>query len=309
MTRKYEFELAKQRFKALTSNGRRVEIASKNGSFFTPDGRVYVRDMGGYSSGGVTVRNVPYPLEVEMGRGLFIGEGRIVLVKKDFSGREYITSNDKDDLKQAGINPRQLNPNDPSTRYKPFELISNLQTFPTGGDGTVMVHPGMYRKSDGTYGSYAGQLQIDLLTSYKPATADNQQIVALWIDEDTNAVTITTSSELSQATDLTLSGNLTTAMTYLNEAAASAPARNVGIGTYIVRGDDTVISEVNKFKDLRPFFDVFSTSGSVGYPDPVTYSFVVPDGNTLIVFDGWQVSAGGGVSVGAGSAVRMMGVA
>ena len=44
MARDIDYELARQRFKALTSNGRRVEITSKNGTFFTSDGRIYDRD-------------------------------------------------------------------------------------------------------------------------------------------------------------------------------------------------------------------------------------------------------------------------
>lgn len=295
-----EFNLAQKRFKALTSNGRKMEIASLNGNLFTSDGRVYVRELGGFSSGGVTIRNVPSPVQIEMGRNVFIGEGRVVLVKKDYQGRDYIYSNDRDDLRQATINPRQLNANDPSARYKTISLLSDLQTFPTGGDGTVMVHPGAYRKNNGEYENFSGLLQIDLLSSYTPAVADNQHIVALWIDVDTNAITITTSSEISQATDLKL--DIPTAISLINEAKALAPTNYVGIGSYIIKGDDTTVGEQNKFIDLRGIIEAFGQS-SAGFPDPVDFDFVIGAGHTLIVKDGWTISAGGSVTVETGAAV------
>ena len=288
MARDIRFELAKQRLQALTSNGEKMEITTYQGDMFTSDGRVYVRKLGGFSDGGITVRNVPIAVPIEMGRNIYIGEGRIVQVKKDFSGRKFIAKNDPDDLKQAGINPRQLNSNDPSTRYKTLSLLTDLQTFPTGGDGTVKVMSGFYQKANGDYANFSGELEIDLLTSYKPATADNQQIVALWINEDTNAVTITTSSEFSQSTILKY--DIPTAMTYINEAVASAPARRVGIGTYIVRGDDTVIDETNKFIDLRPFIESYSAVGSGS--NVIVNSSTIPSGKDAFFAGGLTITGG-----------------
>lgn len=288
MAQDVQFELAKQRFRALTSNGEKMEVAKFNGNMFTSDGRVYVRELGGFSSGGVTIRPVPVAVPIEMGRNVYIGEGRIVHVKKDFEGRKYIARNDPDDLRQAGINPRQLNANDPSTRFITLSRMIDLQTFPTGGTGTVRVMSGQYQKTTGEYANYAGSLEIDLLTSYKPATADNQQIVALWMNEDTNAVTVTTSSEFSQSTILKL--DIPLAMTYINEAVASAPARRVGIGTYIVRGDDTVIDETNKFKDLRPFLQAYSAVGSGS--NVIVNSSTIPAGKDAFFAGGLTIIGG-----------------
>ena len=252
-------QLSHTRFKALTSNGKKMEVAAFNGRLFTSDGRAYVRELGGFQNGENTVRNVPSPIRLELGRGIYIAEGRIVLVKKDYQGRDYIYSNDSDDLRQADINPRQLNPNDPSTRFRTMSLLSDLQSFPTGGDGTVMIHPGLYRKSDGSYQNFAGQLSIDLLTAYKPVVVDNQHIVALWINEDTNTSAITTSSEISQS--IILKDDIPTAIGLINEAEETAPENRVGVWSYIVRGDDTVISEKNKFIGLRGIINV-PNSGS-----------------------------------------------
>jgi hypothetical protein len=293
---------ARRRYKRQTQ-GERMEITAVNGNMFNSLGQVYVRKLGGYNSGGTSARSIPKAV-TNRNAGLYIGEGRIVVVKEDYNQRLYIDGNDTNDLIAAGINLRQLNHLDPTTRYKTLSLITDGQSFPTGNDGTVRVMPFTYVKTNGEYANFSGQQSIDLLTSYKPATADNQQIVALWVNEDTNAVTITTSSEFSQS--ILLKTDIPTAMTYINEAVASAPARRVGIGAYIVRGDDTVISEINKFKDLRPFIEAYSNSGNVGYPDPVDYDFVVPDGNTLLVQSGWVINTDASVTIEAGACVAVI---
>lgn len=295
---------ARRRYKRQTT-GERMVITTVGGSMYNALGQIYVRELGGLDSGGVSINTVPKAITVK-NAGLYAGVGRVVIVKEDYDGRLYIAENDERDLIAAGINLRQLNHLDQSTRFKTLSLITDFNSFPTGGDGTVRVMPGFYRQTDGTLGRFAGQTSIDLLTSYTPATTDNQHVVCLWLDVDTNTLSITTSSEISQATDLKLDGNLSTGMTLINEAALSAPPRHVGIWSYIIKGDDTVVDETNKYIDLRPFFDAFNTSGNVGYPNPVTYDFIIPDGNTLIVEDGWTISAGGSVTLGAGSVLSVV---
>jgi hypothetical protein len=261
MAQSLRLQVARRNLKKTANAGRRMEIAPYGGNLFDPFGNVYVRQLGG-SSG---IRHVPSPIPIETGKNVYVGAYRIVVVKIGSDGREYITGNDSDDLKYAGINARQLNANDPAARFKTAESLSNLQSYPTGSDGTVRVMPGIYRKPSGQYGIFEGELNIDLLTSYTPS-AGNQHIVALWLNTDTNAVTITTSEELSSATDLKL--NPATALTYINQAADSAPANRVGITAYLIDSEDTVISEANKFHDLRGLIESWSANNR-GY-EPLT---------------------------------------
>lgn len=288
-TRKQELARAQRRYR-LQTTGVKMEIATLNGSLFDSAGRVYVREIGGASDGGETIRKVPMAIDLKSGINAYIGEGRRVIVKVDLEGDLYIEGNDKRDLRNAGINPRQLNANDPSTRYKTLSLISDLQSFPTGGDFTVMVHPGFYRKTNGNTAHYAGQLQIDL-EPYKPATSTNQLVACVILNEDTNAVTITTSSELAQST--ILRDDITTAMTYVNEAEASAPARAVNIQSYIINGDDTVVSEQSKFINLRPFISAYSRYSSNS--NVITNNSTIPSGKDA--FFAGSLTIEGGLTV------------
>ncbi len=296
---------ARERYQRQIGNGPMFEVATKNGSMFPSEGYVYVRVPGGFSDGGNIIRHPSFPMRYEVGKNFAWGEGRKVNTRLGADGKLEISGHDPADLKQAGISPRELNANDPATRFKTIELLTNLQSFPTGGDGTVKVMSGIYQKPDGGFNVFQGQQNIDLLTGYTPTTADNQHIVALWINTDTNAIEITTSSELSQAIDLKLVP--ATAMTYLAEAVAGAPFNFIGTSCYIVRGDDTAIDETNKFHDLRGIIGAGSGSGSIGYPDPVISPYILPENKTVIVFSGMVIESGGSVTVSAGSALRMIG--
>lgn len=279
---------ARRRYKRQTT-GERMVITSVNGSMYNSLGQIYVRELGGFSSGGVTSYSIPKAI-TNKNAGLIANVGRVVIVKEDYRGRLYIAENDEQDLIAAGINLRQLNHLDQSTRYKTLSLITDLNSFPTGGDGTVRVMPGFYRKQDGTMGRYSGVSELDLLTSYKPATADNQHVVCLWLDADANTISITTSSEISQATDLKLDGNLSTGMSLINEAAASAPNHYIGSYSYIVKGDDTVISEQNKYIDLRPFLTAHSKTGSGS--NVIVNSSTIPSGKDAFFAGGLTITGG-----------------
>lgn len=284
LTRKQQRD--RRRYKRQTV-GERMMITAVNGNMFNTLGQVYVRELGGYNDGSTIINSVPKAV-TNKNAGLYIGEGRIVLVKEDYNNRLYIDGNDIDDLIAAGINLRQLNHLDPSTRYKTLSLITDLQTFPTGGDGTVKVLSGFYRKTTGEYANFSGEQSIDLLTTYKPATLDNQRIVALWINESTNAITVTQSSEFSQST--ILKDTISTAMTYINSMVSSAPDNAVGIGTYILYGDDTEVGERNKFIDLRPFITAYSRVGSGS--NVVVNSSTIPSGKDAFFAGGLTISGG-----------------
>ena len=288
-----EFEFARRNLE-LAIGGRTAEIVKVGSSQFTSTGKIYVRWLGGYDSGSGadTVRNPAFPARCQI--PLVTDVGRLVWVGKGYDNQWEVKGNVGSDLEQANVNPRQLNPNDPSSRYNLIESLSNLQSFPTGGNGTVKVFPGVYRKPDGTYAMFPGQTAIDLLTSYTPATSTNQLIACLWLNTATGLITITASSELSQSTNLKT--DYATAATYINECVLTAPSQNTGIWSYIIRGDDTVITEDNKFWDLRGIIGSGSSGAIGGFPIDVTSGVVIPS-NTQIVVDRYTISSGGSVII------------
>ena len=276
------YQRARQQYQRQTGNGRTLEIAVKNGTMYTTDGRLYVRVPGGFSNGTTTVRNAPFPMRVQPGINLVVQQSRKVVTGIGYDGREEVKGNHSEDLRQAGINPRQLNGNDPSARYKPISLLLDLQSFPTGGDSTVKVFPGIYRKSNGRFGIFQGEEDIEILSGNKPSVATDQVVVALWLNIDSNTITTTSSSTLSQSIDLKL--NPATAITYINECAVSAPSNAIGIRSYIVGGDDTTISETNMFHDLRGILGA-GASGATSL-EPVTHNGEILFFNSDVVMIG-----------------------
>lgn len=284
----------------LATIGEKWEMVLVNGNFRDSNGYYYVRKLGGSDNGATSIRNRPIALPCR--NNLIEGDGRVVNVITDFNGKREIIGNDLEDLKQAQVNTTQLNQASRVTRYRTFELLSNLQSFPNGQDGKVIIHPGRYEKSTGKVGIYQGETEFDILTSYKPATAGKQHIVALWIDEETGQTAVSTSNEFDPSLDL--QNNPTIAETYMNQVMDNAPYRRVGITSYLVNEDDTALTEENKFHDLRPI--VRGYAPQIGYPDPVAYEWVVPKQHTVLVKSGLKIDTSGTIKLNSGSTVWMI---
>lgn len=284
---------------------RTTYLASVNGTVIASAGYFWVHDALSQDTNGYTTYSAPYRMRIRPGASVSLRPDIEVNVRT-INGLDYVDGLSFDEYTRIGIDQHQTNSLDRRHLYNLIEQLSNLQSFPDNGTATVRVMPSIYRKSDGNYAVFTGESGIDIITGYTPST-DNQKVICLWLDETTNTVTITASSEVDRDTNLKLLPS--TAMTYINECAASAPYGAIGITSYIIYDDTTTISSTNKFHDLRGIIGSSnggSGGGSLGYPDPVTSNLVIADGKTLLVDSGWVISTGGGVSLGAGSAVKQI---
>lgn len=255
-------------------------ITTRNGSISEPGGRIYVRRLGGYRDGELGVENPPFPVLPPNGNNVILRAGRLVNIAKNAKGRDYIKNNDQDDLIAANINPRQTNYSDPSAKYKTFEHLTNLNSFAEGGTSNVQIMPGIYRKTDGTFGTFSGDGSYDILTSFKPATSDTRVVVCLWLDPSDGSLTATGSSEFSQNTDIKT--DPATGLTYINECVASAPDGAIGLWSWIVNSDDTVISVTNKYRDLRGIV----AGGGVSLDDLLDADITSASNRDVLYYDG-----------------------
>ena len=243
-----------------------AEIAAPvNGSYYNSAQELYLRAVGSVTNGTTIVSGNTFTRRVRVGTNIMETAGRKVVLQMGWDGREEVVGNIHEDLTEANIPPQQLNANNPSATLSLSEKIINLASYPNGDD-TVRVMPGVYRKTDGDYAIFSGNSSIDLLTSYTPATAGNQLVACLWLDESTNTIAVTASSEVSQDTDLKAATGISTAETLINECEASAPANARGIWSYIINDDTTALTDINKFHDLRNISGggVFASSAGSG---------------------------------------------
>ena len=172
-----------------------------------------------------------------------------------------------------------------------IELLSKTMSAESVTSYEVTVYPAVYEKPDGTIGIFSGtsdgtgNAKLDL-TSYKPATADNQLIAVTWLDTYTNAVSVTASSEVSQNTNLLTRSGFATLKTLINECAASRPAESIPSKAFLLKGDATYIEIRDELTDLRPFFH---SPERYGFPNPIT--------RQTRIWAGYQVVISGDLTV------------
>jgi hypothetical protein len=243
-------DLARRLFKRKTGNAGHARIVNVNGSPYVSgsNGYVWVKNVEQVATGDFTVTSNIWAVRHAPGVGLYIKAGRIVVIGEQ-DGELQILRNYTQDMDAAGVSIRQTNVSDESRKFIPIENLVNLNVFTeTIAGTTVAAYPSIYRKADGDYGIYESETGVEL-SSYIPSDADNQRVVALWLDPATNAVTITASSEVSLDTNLKL--NPSTALTYINECAQLAPVHAIGLYSYLVYGTTQDGRQVDKFYDLR----------------------------------------------------------
>jgi len=275
------------------STGRSIgtyRIVNVNGSPYGANGYVWVQPAGGDSETEIAIRSQPFQMRYRAGMGIFIRAGRVVHAGYGVDGRIEIIANDPSDIINQGFPVASINPANEQLSQSTLEQINNLRAFSnTPADESIQVVPTIYRKLDGTYAVAPQSFTVDLLTAYTPADVDDQVVVCVWLDTDTNTYTTTASNELSQDTDLTL--NPTTAMTYINQAVVTAPTNCIGVWSYIVKGDDTTITDTNRFHDLRGIIRETTTSqAEVNAIATKTADYTVTDEDATILADGTSAS-------------------
>lgn len=246
----------------------------------TRPGYLWVHDLAGADENGDATYGPVYQLPRDTNAIIQLRPNwKVEVISKN--GVEYISGMAFGELERIGYDPHQTNPLDPSLQFKLIEHLQNLQSFPNG-DATVRVMPGIYRKSDGTYDVFAA-IDIDILTGFLPALEDDQVVVCLWLDEATNTITVTGSTEISQDTNLKL--DPVAAMTYINECADAAPPGAIGIWSYIIFGDDTTITAKNKFHDLRGIVGAGGGGSGGDGPLDITTTTIRHNTRTLVFED------------------------
>lgn len=257
-------------------------LALVNGVVRIPGGKMWVHDLAGADANGDATYGAPYQLRIKPGATIDPRPNWKVNVIT-IRGIKYIESMNFDELEHIGYEPHQTNLLDPSLQFKLIEQLQDLQSFPNG-NATVRVMPGIYRKSDGTYGAIGatdGQ-DIDVLTGNVPI-ADTQVIACLWLDESDNSFVVTVSSE--ETIDTNLRQDYTTALGLINECAAAAPSGAIGITSYIIQYDTTALYGVNKHKDLRGIIH-----GTAGSTSPTIDDFTNAQHNHTSTAEGGQLT-------------------
>jgi len=238
----------KRKLKSKTGEAGITFLASVNGSVEgTRSGHYWVHDANGVDNTGATTYGAAYQLPILPGAVIDPRPDlKVQTIVQD--GTRYVARMSFSEMIKMGYDPHQTNLLAPSRKWVLIEQLQNLQSYPNGSGLTVRVMPSIYRKSDGNYAFYAGSTSVDL-TSYVPSGSNMQSVVCLWLQESDGSITVTASSELSRDTDL--KNDPATAMTYINEAAADAPANTIGLTCYILYDDTTDVLGINKFHDLR----------------------------------------------------------
>jgi len=282
-------DILRRAFKAQTGYYKTAKLGNGSGRVDgTRLGYYYVRDIGSADANGNITLGAPYQLPVDTNAIIWPRPNREVKIGK-VDGEDHIVGMVRDDLVDAGIDPTQFNPANPRNRFRLIEDLQNLQGYLSSAT-EIQVMDGIYQKASGTYGMFVGQTAIDILTTYQPATDDNQVVVCLWLNELTNLITSTGSSELSQNTNLLLSP--TTALTYVNECAAARPYGSIGTTSFIVKGDGTI----TKFWDLRGIIGNGGASPS-GWPYILDHSRTIKAKHQQIVKYQQTIESGGQITI------------
>lgn len=293
-----DLNIAQRNFKNKTGLKYLARITIVNGSIKDGRGRVWVTPLGSSSNTDERIQNSPVALRERPGTSKILREGRTVIIAQGFDGKDEIVGNEPNDLEDSGIPIAQLNAADEKNRFTLFENIINANSFPAPGAGyTVTVTGAMYQKSDGTYGLYNGEV-LDL-TAYVPATSNTQVIACIWLNPDTNTASVTTSSEVSQATNLRLASNNQTTIGLINECQATAPGGALGTWSYVLKSTDTKTTLQNKLWDIR---GVYGAGGSQKYGNQKVISSAVSisSGYQGLLKGKLKIEAGGSLTIAAG---------
>jgi hypothetical protein len=242
---------------------------------------MWVRVAAGSNADSHIAPGAAVKMPFDLGVPIHAVEGSEVLIGYDRQGNGVILGNSKEYWQRAGVNLHTFNQADPSNKYLPIEYLTNANSFPAGGNMSVLVMPFIYRKLDEFV--YFEGTTVDL-TSDIPAGTEDSVVVCLWLDMDTNTVTTTNSSEFDQGENIRQ--NRLIALTYINEAAATMPVNSLGIWSYEVRGTDTVLDQYSKLHDLR---GIIGTGGSGGNVQRITSTGSIEGTATLVasvIFDG-----------------------
>lgn len=282
----------RREFHRQQGNFRETFLAAVNGSIKgTRPGYLWVHDLASADAGGNATYGPSYQLPRDTNAIVQLRPNwKVEVVTRN--GVEYIRGMSFAELERIGYDPHQTNPLDDSLQFKLIEHLQNLQSFPNG-DETVRVMPSIYRKSDGTYAIF-GQMDVDILTGNVPADVDDQVVVCLWLVEATNTITMTTSTEIAQSTNLKL--DTTTALTLINECADAAPAGSLGITAYILFGGDATVTSKNKFHDLRGIVGLGGGLNSGLFPIDITSPITIP-ANRQRVESTYTISSGGSLTI------------
>lgn len=295
-----DFQVAKRQFKNKTGIKYTAKIALVNGRIQDSRGRYYVRPLGNSEDGDDAIQNSIVAIRERPGVNKLLREGRIVHVAEGLDGHDEIVGNDPNDLEDAGIPLAQLNQNDPRNSLKALEHLLNLNTRPYGTGVKVNIYGSIYRKPDGTYQFYDGDV-LDL-TAYVPATSGKQVVACVWLDPATNTTTVTTSSEVDTTTDLRLRSNNGTVITLINECFndASTPADPVGIWSYILKNGDTKAIQNNILYDLRGIIGGGGGSSKYGNQKVISTALTIENGCQGFLKHSMQIESGGSLTIKAG---------
>lgn len=267
----------RKQYERRTGNSDYVYLAKVDGKFEAPRiGYYWVHKPSGKDDNGNTTYGAPFQLPVD-GRPNFPYRNNLkleVITKRD--GITYIRGASGIELINMGYDPRQFNLGNPRTKDVLLEHILNGQNYKTDSTTTVQVNGSIYRKSNGDYAFLQTQ-DVDIVTGNTPSDS-NQVVVCVWLDESDNTLSTTVSSEETINTDFTKASNIATAMSLINECAASAPSDALGTTSWLLYSDGTF----QKFHDIRGIYG--SANTSIDWPITLTADRTL-SANTQIVLD------------------------
>lgn len=198
----------------------------------------------------------PFRVKANPGAAILPRAGRRVKIKKDEDGEWEVYKISFNDLKEANIDARALEPNTPYRAFRYLNEIVDSNSYPVSGM-KVNVREWLYVLPDGTLGLWRGttaSTHIDL-TSSIPATTDHHRYAMLFFNTTLHQagsfpIQVTVSTSQSSITSPLDSTDLQECLT------ARASAACVPIKAYYLKQGMTVVGNAARDVDMRQFLNV-----------------------------------------------------
>lgn len=278
-------------------NGK-VFIASQYADFHNY-GQVWIRLYEGVDGSGNAVYSPPKKALAD--KDFYPADGMAIRVSVDMvSGKYRVQGNDVKRSAAYGVNTNGFNTQNPAHNRRYLDDLRNGSFFSPTSNTTsltkVTQEPYLYIYNGTVKLAQKGLTDNVDLSSYIPGS-NLERLVGLGIKASDNSVQIVSGSTRAVSGDAW-------ELTDLQEIVDGFDSDTMPIDVWRLQDSQTEINQTDRLFDLRQFINMPGAGGS-GYPDPVTNTFEITAGYTVLVKDGITVSSGGIIKLNSGSVMKV----
>lgn len=298
-TEGYAFgQLTGQTTKATVGDGSGNVFVSANNSNRNY-GRVWIRVNQGVDANGEAITSPP--IKALANKDFYPADGMPVNVSVDpVTGAYRIEGNDVLAAGRGGINTNGFNTQNPAHNSKHFADLRDMRSFvPTTNTTSttkITIEPYLYIYNGTVKLAEKGLSDNVDLSSYVP-TAGNERLVGIAIKASDNSVQIVSGTTRTISSD-------PFAIADLQELADLLDTDAMPVDIWRLKNAQSEINIADRFMDWRQIVNVPGGAGGSGYPDPVTITFEVIAGYTVLVKDSISVTTGA-IKLNAGSTLKV----